>query len=48
LVATVAGLFLLWKAHQKGGFVPPMWSRRGSDETVRVDVDADAHAFREG
>jgi membrane protease YdiL (CAAX protease family) len=27
LVATVAGLFLLWKAHRKGGFVPPVWQR---------------------
>jgi hypothetical protein len=28
VVATAAGVFLLWKAYQKGGFVPPMWSRR--------------------
>jgi len=28
LVATIAGLFLLWKAHQRGGFVAPIWSRR--------------------
>jgi membrane protease YdiL (CAAX protease family) len=27
LVATVAGLFLLWKAHRKGGFVAPVWKR---------------------
>lgn len=27
LVATVAGVFLLWKAHRKGGFVLPVWQR---------------------
>ncbi|MBO0748953.1 MAG: CPBP family intramembrane metalloprotease [Porphyrobacter sp.] len=27
LVATVAGVFLLWKAHRKGGFVAPIWQR---------------------
>lgn len=47
VVATIAGLFLLWKAYRKGGFVPPMWSRRHSDEAVRVDVDADPHALGE-
>lgn len=26
-VATVAGLFLLWKAHQRGTFVAPIWRR---------------------
>jgi membrane protease YdiL (CAAX protease family) len=26
-VATLAGVFLLWKAHQKGTFVPPIWRR---------------------
>lgn len=47
-VATVAGLFLLWKAYQKGTFVAPIWRRRRSDEAVRIDVDADPHALREG
>jgi membrane protease YdiL (CAAX protease family) len=27
LVATVAGLFLLWKAHARGTFVAPIWRR---------------------
>jgi membrane protease YdiL (CAAX protease family) len=27
LVATVTGLYLLWKAYQKGTFVAPMWRR---------------------
>jgi len=27
LVATAAGLFLLWKAYGKGGFVAPVWRR---------------------
>jgi membrane protease YdiL (CAAX protease family) len=27
LVATVAGLFLLWKAHARGTFVAPVWNR---------------------
>lgn len=27
LVATVGGVFLLWKAQRKGGFVPPVWRR---------------------
>jgi hypothetical protein len=26
LVATAAGLFLLWKAYHKGGFVAPVWA----------------------
>jgi membrane protease YdiL (CAAX protease family) len=30
LVATLAGVFLLWKAHRKGGFVAPLW-RRSAD-----------------
>jgi membrane protease YdiL (CAAX protease family) len=30
-VATLAGVFLLWKAHQKGGFVAPKW-RTGESE----------------
>jgi membrane protease YdiL (CAAX protease family) len=47
LVATVAGLLLLWKAHQRGGFVAPMWSRRRSHEAVRIDVDRDSHALGE-
>jgi membrane protease YdiL (CAAX protease family) len=47
VVATVAGVLLLWKAHQKGGFVAPLWQRR-SHEAVGVDVDADSHALREG
>jgi hypothetical protein len=46
-VATVAGVLLLWKAHQRGGFVAPAWQRRGSDEAVGVDVDRDAHPLRE-
>ena len=29
-VATVAGLFLLWKAYRKGSFVAPIWSRRAN------------------
>lgn len=28
LVATLAGLWLLWKAHQSGTFVAPVWRRR--------------------
>jgi len=43
LVATAAGLWLLWKAHQKGTFVAPLWVRRRSDEAVRIDVDRDPH-----
>ena len=27
LVATLAGVFLLWRAHRKGGFVSPAWRR---------------------
>jgi membrane protease YdiL (CAAX protease family) len=27
LVATAAGLWLLWKAHKRGGFVAPLWRR---------------------
>jgi len=46
-VATVAGLWLLWKAHRKGTFVPPLWSRHRSDETVGIDVDRDPHALGE-
>jgi len=46
LVATAAGLWLLWKAHEKGTFVKPIW-RRASDETVRIDVDRDPHAAGE-
>jgi membrane protease YdiL (CAAX protease family) len=46
VVATSAGIFLLWKAHQKGGFVAPLWARR-SHEAVRVDVHADPDALRE-
>jgi membrane protease YdiL (CAAX protease family) len=45
-VATVAGLFLLWKGFRKGRFVAPIWARR-SDEAVRVNVDADPHALGE-
>jgi membrane protease YdiL (CAAX protease family) len=47
LVATAAGLFLLWKAHGKGTFVAPIWSRKRSDEAVRIDVDRDPHALGE-
>lgn len=28
VVATLAGLLLLWRAYRKGGFVAPMWQRR--------------------
>jgi len=28
VVATAAGVFLLWKAYRKGGFIAPMWARR--------------------
>jgi membrane protease YdiL (CAAX protease family) len=28
VVATIAGVLLLWKARQRGGFVAPMWQRR--------------------
>jgi len=47
VVATIAGLFLLWKAYRKGGFVAPMWVRQLSDEAVGVDVDADPHTLGE-
>jgi membrane protease YdiL (CAAX protease family) len=47
LVATAAGLWMLWKAHQKGTFVKPVWQRPPSDEAVRIDVDRDPHAAGE-
>jgi membrane protease YdiL (CAAX protease family) len=47
VVATAAGVFLLWKAHARGTFVPPLWQRRRSDEAVGVDVDAHPHPLRE-
>jgi CAAX protease family protein len=31
LVATLAGVFLLWKAYQKGSFVAPLWRRPRGD-----------------
>jgi membrane protease YdiL (CAAX protease family) len=48
LVATVAGVFLLWKAQARGGFVAPIWQRDHSDEAVRIDIDRDPHALGEG
>jgi len=48
VVGTIAGVFLLWKAYRRHGFVAPMWSRKRLDEAVRVDVDADSHALGEG
>jgi hypothetical protein len=47
LVATVAGVFLLWKAYGKGGFVAPLWSRERSDRIAHVDAEADALPQRE-
>jgi membrane protease YdiL (CAAX protease family) len=47
LVATIAGLFLLWKVYRTNGFVPPLWSHKRPDEAVRVDVDRDTHAVGE-
>jgi membrane protease YdiL (CAAX protease family) len=44
--ATALGLWLLFRARDKGGFIRPLWQRR-SHEAVRVDVDADPHALRE-
>ena len=45
LVATLAGVALLWLAYRKGNFVAPIWHRRAhSDEAVGIDVDCDAHA----
>jgi membrane protease YdiL (CAAX protease family) len=47
LVATMAGVFLLWAAYRKGRFVAPVWQRSRSDEAVRIDVDRDPHALGE-
>lgn len=47
LVATVAGVFMLWKAHGKGTFVAPLWRRKRSDEAIGVDVDRYTHPLRE-
>ena len=47
LVATAAGVWLLWQAHRRGRFFAPAWRRRTSHEAVGIDVDADPHALRE-
>ena len=33
VVATSAGVWMLWKAHKAGRVVPPMWSRKGAGIT---------------
>lgn len=46
VVATGCGLYLVWRATRIGHVLAPYWVRRRlarSEETIRIDVDRDAH-----
>lgn len=50
VLATAYGAWLIVRAVRRGHVMRNWWARRrfASDETVRIDVDADAHPLREG